>query len=94
MQQIVRLEWSNGDTALLELDDPRTFNAMTDELVRMLAEKLSFALASRTVRAVVLQAAGPHFCTGGRYEKNSLTKTKPKWWLQARSICASGHVLD
>ena len=88
------MEWRNGDTALLELDDPRTLNAMTDALLQMLAEKLSTVLASRTVRALILQAAGPHFCPGGRYEKNSLTHTKPSWWLQTRGICGGGHVLD
>jgi hypothetical protein len=66
----VTLAWDDsGRAALIELDDPRTLNALTEELVRTLAERISFASASRTVRALVLRAAGPHFCTGGRYEK-------------------------
>ena len=92
---VVTLAWDGGGrAALIELDDPRTLNALTDELLRALAERVSFALASRTVRALVLQAAGPHFCTGGRYEKKQLTQTPPPWWLKARGICGTGDVFD
>lgn len=91
----VTLAWDNGGrAALIELDDPRTLNALTDELVRALAEKVSSASASRTVRALVLRAAGPHFCTGGRYEKKQLTRTPLSWWLGARGICGTGRVFD
>ena len=92
---LVTLAWDGrGQAALIELDDPRTLNALTDELVRSLAEKVSFALASRTVRALVLQASGPHFCTGGRYEKKQLPRAPLPWWLKARGICGTGHVFD
>ena len=91
----VTLAWDDsGRAALIELDDPRTLNALTEELMRTLAERISFASASRTVRALVLRAAGPHFCTGGRYEKKQLTRTPLPWWLRARGICGTGAVFD
>ena len=43
---------------------------------------------------MVLQAAGPHFCTGGRYEKTKLAQAPPPWWAKARGTCGSGHVLE
>lgn len=42
----------------------------------------------------MLWAAGPHFCTGGRYDKKQLGRAPTPWWLTARGICGSGHVLD
>ena len=79
---------------MIELDDSRTLNALTDELVRALAERVSSVSVSRTVRALVLQAAGPHFCTGGRYEKKQLTQAPPPWWLKTCGILGTGHVFD
>ena len=90
----VNLTWDRGHAALIELDDPRTLNALTENALRSLFEALSLALASRSVRALVLRAAGPHFCTGGRYEKNKLAQAPPQWWAKARGTCGSGHVLE
>ena len=67
---------------------------MTEALLRSLAEALSFAFASRTIRALVLWGAGPHFCTGGRYEKKHLAQVSAPWWVGARGICGSGRILD
>jgi enoyl-CoA hydratase/carnithine racemase len=63
------LEWENANAAVIELNDPSTLNAMTQGLLKKLAARLSFAFAARSVRTLVLQGAGPHFCTGGRYDK-------------------------
>lgn len=43
------LTWGDSRTALVELNDPSTLNAMTEGLLRTLAEMLSRAFASRTV---------------------------------------------
>lgn len=50
----VTLTWGDKGTALLELNDPHTLNAMSDELLQALAGKLSSVMASRTARALVL----------------------------------------
>ncbi|EGB10597.1 hypothetical protein AURANDRAFT_14410, partial [Aureococcus anophagefferens] len=78
------------DVAVLELDDADTLNAMSASLLAGLARRVREASAS-TARAVVLQASGPHFCTGGRYAG------KPgaaPWWLKARGVYGPSVVLD
>lgn len=77
---------------MIELNDPSTLNAMTPGLLQKLAARLSFAFAARSVRALVLQGAGPHFCTGGRYDKQA--STHPSWWAKAHGLCGSGCLLD
>jgi enoyl-CoA hydratase/carnithine racemase len=62
---LVTLTWSDVNAAVLELDDPLTFNAMTPGLLQSIGICLSAALAFRNLQALVLQATGPHFCTGG-----------------------------
>ena len=90
----VNLKWDDNCAATIELNDQSTLNAMTRELMRNLADSLSLAMAARTLRSFILCAAGPHFCTGGRYERNKLTQSRSNWWLQTRGICGSGHILD
>jgi len=41
---------------------------------------------------VVLQATGPHFCTGGRYDKKA--SSLPPWWIKAQGVYGSGHLLN
>ena len=63
---------------------------MSASLLAGLARRVREASAS-TARAVVLQASGPHFCTGGRYAG------KPgaaPWWLKARGVYGPSVVLD
>lgn len=78
---VVVLTWSATDVAIIELDDPSTFNAMTPHLMIGLASRLTEVLASSSVRGVVLQATGPHFCTGERHEKKAADN--PQWWTKA-----------
>ena len=44
------------------------------------------------VRALILQAAGPHFCTGGRYDKRTMRSSL--WWLKINGSCCFGYTLD
>ena len=78
--------------AVIELDDPCTLNAMTPGFLQKLAVQLSFAFAARSIRALVVQGAGPHFCTGGRYDKKALAHSP--WWVKARGLYGSGYILD
>ena len=40
----------------------------------------------------MLQATGPHFCTGGRYDKK--VSLLPPWWIKAQGVYGSGYLLD
>ena len=86
------LAWNSNNVALVELDDPSSLNAMTAGLLQNLAACLSSAFASRSIWALVLQAAGPHFCTGGRYDKKA--SARPPWWAKALGVYGSGYILD
>ncbi|EGB04273.1 hypothetical protein AURANDRAFT_67305 [Aureococcus anophagefferens] len=86
--ETVTLMWNNMTTALLELDDPSTFNAMTPSLLENLGRYLTAAFAFTSIRALVLQASGPHFCTGGRYNKNA--SSLPPWWIKAQGGSSIG----
>lgn len=90
--KLVILTWDGTNTASLELDDPSTFNAMTSSLLENLGRFLTAAFAFTKIRALVLQATGPHFCTGGRYEKK--TSLLPPWWIKAQGIYGSGYLFD
>ena len=50
------------------IDDPRTRNAMTAELVADLGKLVVAVEADRTIRAVVLQGANGAFCAGSRVD--------------------------
>ena len=90
--KLVTLTWNDTAAASLELDDPFTFNAMTPSFLENLGRCLTAAFASKEIQALVLQAAGPHFCTGGRYDKKA--SSLPPWWIKAQGIYGSGYLLD
>jgi methylglutaconyl-CoA hydratase len=51
-------------TATLTLDSPHNRNALSTALMRRLRESLAAAVADDTVRVIVLDHAGPVFCSG------------------------------
>ena len=63
MDEVVRLETS-GAVARLTLDSPGNRNALSKALVTQLRAHLETADADPSVRAVVIAAAGPAFCSG------------------------------
>ena len=66
-RKLVCLAMSDG-VATIELNDVATFNAQTPQLNRELVDcilEVQQLVERGDVRAVVLQGAGPHFCTGG-----------------------------
>jgi methylglutaconyl-CoA hydratase len=60
---LVRVSTTAGVTTLT-LDNPRTRNALSTPLMTQLREALAAAVADGTVRVVVLDHAGPVFCSG------------------------------
>lgn len=64
----VRVERDDRDVLHVTLDQPRTRNAFTAELVDELTAAMAAAGEDESVRAVVLAGAGPCFCAGGDIE--------------------------
>lgn len=50
--------------AVLTLSDPRSINALSEAMLAALQEALDQIGSDRSVRAVILRAAGDHFCAG------------------------------
>jgi enoyl-CoA hydratase/carnithine racemase len=55
----------HGATALITLDNPKTRNALSTEMMIALTDKLLEAGADTDCRAIILSGAGGHFCSGG-----------------------------
>jgi enoyl-CoA hydratase/carnithine racemase len=55
----------DGDVLHLTLNRPARRNALDAAMRDALAEQLALAAVDRTIRAVVLDGAGPSFCSGG-----------------------------
>jgi len=60
----VLLRERDGDVAILVLNRPEARNSLSEALLVTLSDSLSELAADRTVRAVVLAANGPAFCSG------------------------------
>ena len=79
---LVRITVSQDGVATVELNDPVGFNWESPELMADLVMRLQQvrdeALAGR-VKAMVLQGAGPHFCTGGGRPDGSIPVPKGSW---------------
>jgi enoyl-CoA hydratase/carnithine racemase len=64
MNDLVRVE-ALGDISVVTLNNPKTRNALSRDLLLLLAEKLEVLRTDNSCRAVVLTGADGHFCSGG-----------------------------
>lgn len=64
MQSSTLLAKKVGSVSWLTLNRPDALNALTDELVSALEQRMTEANQDPDVRVVVLQGAGGHFCSG------------------------------
>ena len=81
---LVNLWVSKSGVATVELNDPVYFNDMSAGLMADLAlrlQEIQKLSASGEVKAMVLQGAGPHFCTGGwqRPTDEAESSRTPSW---------------
>jgi enoyl-CoA hydratase len=53
-----------GNSIVLTLNNPEKGNALSREMVEALIEQTTLAYANQEIHALVLNAEGPHFCTG------------------------------
>ena len=58
------LSTTTGGRARLVLNRPQAHNALSPELVRALAARVTAALADPAVRVLTIEGAGPSFCAG------------------------------
>jgi hypothetical protein len=74
----------------LELNDPSHFNALSMEMASDMQTVVMWlaAQARGTIKSVVLQGAGDHFCPGGNLYRRQSTETKPSLVALARASFA------
>ena len=73
--RLITLSWQESmQVAIITLDDPSHFNALGGAAANDLLKSLEHAMALHaSIRGVVLQAAGTHFCIGGNpYSKDEV----------------------
>ncbi|HEX4509752.1 MAG TPA: enoyl-CoA hydratase [Burkholderiaceae bacterium] len=82
-----------GATLVLTLSDPATRNTLSPQVYAAGVEALNMAESDPTIRAVVLQGAGEHFCTGGDLNRiTALRQTGPQ--AQAESIALFHQLIE
>lgn len=77
MSQELVLLAREGACALVTLNNPKTRNAMSRDLLLRLADVLEDVRTDNTVRAVVIQGADGHFCSGGDVSGMSAPRPLP-----------------
>lgn len=66
---------SQGATTVITLDNPKTRNALSTQMVIALTEALLEAGSDTACRAIVLTGANGHFCSGG--DVSAMTADRP-----------------
>jgi len=61
---------TEGPVAIITLNRPRVFNAISPDLMRDLKRALSLVSRDKKARAVIITGAGSSFCAGGDIEKD------------------------
>lgn len=74
MNNLVTLE-SRGSTAVITLNNPKTRNALSSDMVIMLTDMLLEVSADPDCRAIVLTGAQGQFCSGG--DVSAMTSDRP-----------------
>lgn len=69
------LESREGGVATLTLNRPKNINALSEEMLTALQASLDEVASDRTVKAVILRGAGPHFCAGHNLKEMSARRT-------------------
>jgi enoyl-CoA hydratase len=62
--ELVRSRIEDGNVAVIEMDDPDRYNALTGGMVTALKAELARVRTDRAVRVVVLTGSGRGFCSG------------------------------
>lgn len=91
----VTVEFAGG-VLVLRLNDPRRRNALADPSVRALIDALELAQNDESVRAVLLEGEGDHFCGGFdivRRNAGSADRPRPRPGAIQRRLPSQAHRL-
>ena len=58
------LREDRGGVAILTLNDPKTINSLSEDMLAALSRTLDDIAEDHSVKAVILRSAGEHFCAG------------------------------
>lgn len=86
MNALVLTEFA-GEVAIVTLNNPKTRNALSRDLLTLLAERLDELGANAACRAIVLTGAQGHFCSGG--DVSGMSAERPL--MVGRSRMELGH---
>jgi enoyl-CoA hydratase len=77
---------------MIELNRPKVYNCLTREMLSSIRSAIDFFERGGSVRAVVITAAGKHFCTGAALDEVEIARGSPD---HLQGYLAHGHaVLD
>lgn len=87
----------DGGVLRLHLDKPAKRNALDDDMVELLIDRIDAAGRDESVRAILITAEGDHFCSGfdivGRNAANRGDDVKPRIGSIQRRLPSQGHRL-
>ena len=64
-ESVVRVERRDGGIAVVTMDNPKTRNALSPNMLQGLADTFEALMADPSARAIVFTGAGETFCAGG-----------------------------
>src|ERR1700754_4139383 len=81
-----------GRIGVIELNRPKVFNCLSQRMLSGIRDSVESFEREAQVRAVVIVAAGPHFCTGAMLDEVDAARTDTD---MVRTLLSHGHaVLD
>ena len=71
----------------LTLNNPKSLNALSEEVMDALSHHLDQIAQDRTIKAVILRSSSDHFCAGHNLKEMSARRSDPDGGFQYFRIC-------
>ncbi len=76
MQDFQKLSRDDQDgVTVLTLNDPATINALSEDMLRALSDRLDQIADDRSVKVVIIRSSGKHFCAGHNLKEMTARRT-------------------